>query len=81
MLFLPHLLVDVRMTCTQMYGWEGREYQREWAQGVPLLVRRGLSVVQDKKVGAKGRRAVYDVATEPGHMAIMNIPYGKRVKE
>ena len=36
--------------CAQMYDREGREYQREWAQGVPLLVRRGLSVVQDKKV-------------------------------
>ena len=30
-----------------------RVCQREWAQGVPLLVRRGLSVVQDKKVGAR----------------------------
>ena len=42
------------VVCAQMYDKEGREYQREWAQGVPLLVRRGLSVVQDKKVGARG---------------------------
>ena len=40
------------VVCAQTYDKEGREYQREWAQGVPLLVRRGLSVVQDKKVGA-----------------------------
>ena len=41
------------VVCTQMYDKEGREYQREWVQGVPLLVRRGLSVVQDKKVGTR----------------------------
>ena len=52
--------------CAQMYDKEGREYQREWAQGVPLLVRRGLSVVQDRKSSARERRAVYDVATEHG---------------
>ena len=40
--------------CAQMYDKEGREYQRERAQGVPLLVRRELSVVQDKKGGARG---------------------------
>ena len=34
------------VVCVQMYNKEGREYQREWAQGMPLLVRRGLSVVQ-----------------------------------
>ena len=69
--------------CAQMYDKEGREYQREWAQGVPLLVRRGLSVVQDKKVGARGRRAVYDVATEHGQVVIINchVPHGRRVKE
>ena len=46
-------------------------------------MRRGLSVVQDKKVGAKGRRAVYDVATEHEQVVIINchIPHGKRVKE
>ena len=62
---------------------EGKEYQREWAQGVPLLVRRGLSVVQDKKVGARGRRAVYDVATEHGQVVIItcHVPHGRRVKE
>ena len=66
-----------------MYDKEGREYQREWAQGVPLLVRRGLSVVQDKKMGARGRRAVYDVATEHGQVVISNcqVPHGRRVKE
>ena len=66
----------------QMYDKEGREYQREWAQGVPLLVRRGLSVVQDKKIGARGRVAVYDVATEHGQVVIINchVPHGKRVK-
>ena len=49
---------------------------------MPLLVRRGLSVVQDKKLGAKGRRAVYDVATEHGQVVIINchVPHGKRVK-
>ena len=69
--------------CAQMYHKEGREYQREWAQGVPLLMRRGLSVVQDKKVGARGRRAVYDVATEHGQVVIINchVPHGRRVKE
>ena len=67
----------------QMYDKEGREYQREWAQGVPLLVRRGLSLVQDKKVGARGRRAVYDVATEHGQVVIINchVPHGRGVKE
>ena len=67
----------------QMYDKEGREYQREWAQGMPLLVRRGLSVVQDKKVGARGRRAVYDVATEHGQVVIINchVPQGRTVKE
>ena len=71
------------VVCAQMYDKEGREYQREWAQGVPLLVRRGLSVVQDKKVGARGRRAVYDVATEHSQVVIINchVPHGRRVKE
>ena len=71
------------IVCAQMYDKEGREYQREWAQEVPLLVRRGLSVVQDKKVGARGRRAVYDVATEHGQVVIINchVPPGRRVKE
>ena len=71
------------VVCAQMYDKEGREYQREWAQGVPLLVRRGLRVVQDKKVGARGRRAVYDVATEHGQVVIINchVPNGRRVKE
>ena len=71
------------VVCVQMYDKEGREYQREWAQGVPLLVRRGLSVVQDKKVGARGRRAVYDVATEHGQVVIINchVPHWRRVKE
>ena len=71
------------VVCAQMYDKEGREYQREWAQGVPLLVRRGLSVVQDKKVGARGRRAVYDVATEHGQVVIINchVPHRRRVKE
>ena len=71
------------VVCEQMYDKEGRQYQREWAQGVPLLVRRGLSVVQDKKVGARGRRAVYDVATEHGHVVIINshVAHGRRVNE
>ena len=71
------------VVCAQMYDKEGREYQREWAQGVPLLVRRGLSVVQEKKAGARGRRAVYDVATEHGQVLIINchVPHGRRVKE
>ena len=71
------------VVCAQMYDKEGKEYQQEWAQGVLLLVRTGLSVVQDKKVGARGRRAVYDVATEHGQVAIINchVPHGRRVKE
>ena len=46
-------------------------------------MRRGLSVVQDKKVGRRGRRAVYDVATEHGQVVIINchVPHGRRVKE
>ena len=46
-------------------------------------MRRRFSVVQDKKVGAKGTRAVYDVLTEHGQVVITNchIPHGKRVKE
>ena len=40
--------------CAQIYDGEGREYEREWAQGVPLLVRRGLGVIEDNKVGARG---------------------------
>ena len=68
--------------CAQMSDKEGREYQREGAQGVPLLVRRSLSVVQDKKVGARGRRAVYDVATEKGQVVIINchVRHGRSVK-
>ena len=71
------------VVCAQMYGKEGREYQQEWAQRVPLLVRRGLSVVQDKKVGARGRRALYDVATKHGQVVIINchFPHRRRVKE
>ena len=71
------------VVCAQMYDKGGREYQREWVQGVPLLVRRGLSVVQDKKVAARGRRAVYDVATEHGQVVIIicHVPHGRRVKE
>ena len=71
------------VVCTQTYDKEGREYQHEWAQGVPLLVRRGLSVVQDKKVGARGRRAVYDVVTEHGQVVVINchVPHWRRVKE
>ena len=71
------------VVCAQMYDNEEREYQRELAQGVPLLVRRGLSVVQDRKVGARGRRAVYDVATRHGQVVIINchVPHGKRFKE
>ena len=42
------------VVCAQMYDKEGREYQREWAQGVPPLVRTGLGVLQGKKVGARG---------------------------
>ena len=46
-------------------------------------MRRGLSVVQDKKVGARGRRAVYDVATEHGQVVMINchVQHGRRVKE
>ena len=64
------------VVCAQMYDKEGREYERDWAQEVPLLVRRGLSAVQDKKVGARGRRAVYDVATEHGQVVIINCHVG-----
>ena len=61
----------------------GVEYQCEWAQEVPLLVRRGLSVVQDRKVGAKGRRAMYDVATQHGQVVIINchVRHEERIKE
>ena len=40
-------------------------------------------MVQDKKVGARGRSAVYDVATEHGQVVIINchVPHGRRVKE
>ena len=71
------------VVCAQMYDKEGQEYQREWAQGLLLLVRRGLSVVQDRKVGARGRKAVYDVATEHGQVVVTNchVPHGRRVKE
>ena len=63
------------VVCAQMYDKEGREYQREWAQGVPLLLCRGLSVVQDKNM--------YDVATEHGQVVVINchVPHGKRVRE
>ena len=71
------------VVCAQMYDKGGRKYQREWAQGLLLLVRRGLSLVQDKKVGARERRAVYDLATEHGKLVIINchVPHGRRVKE
>ena len=42
------------VVCTQMYDGEEREYQREWAHGVPLLVCRGLSMEHHKKAGARG---------------------------
>ena len=50
---------------------------------VPLLVHRGLSAVQNKNVGTRGRRVVYDVPTEHGQVVIINchVPHGKRVKE
>ena len=72
-----------KVVCAQMYDKKGRGYQREWAQGVPLLVGRRLSVVHDKTLGARGRRAVYDVATEHGQVVIINchVPHGRRVKE
>ena len=71
------------VVCTQMYNGEGREYQQVRAQGVPRLVRGGLSVVQDRKVGGKARRAVYDVATQHGREVAINchVPHGKRVKK
>ena len=73
----------VTVVCAQLYDKEGKEYQQDWAQGVPLLMCRGLRVVQDKKVGARGRRAVYDVATEHGQVAIINchVLHGRGVKE
>ena len=66
-----------------MYEGQGWGYQREWAQGVLLLVRRGLSIVQDKRGGARGRRAGYDVATQHGQVIIINchVPHGKGGKE
>ena len=66
-----------------MYDKEGRECQRQWAQGMRQLVRQGLCVVQDKKVGARGRRVVYDVATEHGQVVVINChaPHRRRVKE
>ena len=69
------------VVCAQMYDKEGRDNQREWAQGVPLLVHRVLGVVQNKKMGERGRRAVYDVATEHGHVVVISchVPLGKRV--
>ena len=46
-------------------------------------MRRGLSDVQGKKVGTRGRRAVYDVATGHGQVVIINchVAHGRRVKE
>ena len=69
--------------CAQMYDKEGREYQGKWAHGVPLLAHRGLSGVQGRKVGARRRRAVYDVATEHGQVVIINchVLHGRRVNE
>ena len=40
--------------------------------GVPMLVRRGSSVLQDDNAGVKGRRAVYDVVTQHGEVVIIN---------
>ena len=50
---------------------------------MPLLLRRGLSVVQDKKLGPRRRRADYDVVTEHGQVVIINcdVLHGRRVKE
>ena len=77
------LKANDNVLCAQMYNKEAREYKREWAQGLPLLVHRRLSAVQDNKVGAKGQRAVYDVATEHGQVVIINchVPHRGRVKE
>ena len=40
------------------------------------------NVVQDKNVGAKGKRAVYDVATQHRQVVTINcvVPHGRRVK-
>ena len=71
------------VVCAHMYDKEERGYEPEWAQRVLLLVRRGLSVMQDMKVEARRRRAVYDVATEHGQVVVINchVPHGRRVKE
>ena len=46
-------------------------------------MREGLSVVQDRKVGAKGRRGVCDVAIQHGQVVIINchVRHEKRVKQ
>ena len=61
----------------------GGTTQRELAQVVPVVVLRGVSVLQDKKVGAKGRRTLYDVATQHGQVVIIScrVSHGKSVKE
>ena len=42
------------VVCTQMYDKEGRDYQREWTQRVPLLVRRGRAGQEGGSEGDKG---------------------------
>ena len=46
-------------------------------------MRGGLSVVQDKKAGARGRKVVYDVAWKHRQVVVIicHIPHGRRVKE
>ena len=44
------------IVCAQMYDKERREYQREWAQGVPLLVRRGLQCRAGQEGGSEGTK-------------------------
>ena len=58
-------------------------YQLACHRLLPWLRMTFAIVPQEKKVGARGRRAVYDVATKHGHVVITNchVPHGRRVKE
>ena len=62
---------------------EGAEVPARVGTRCSIVGAQGLSVVQDKKVGANWRKAVYVVATRHGQVVIINnhVTHGKTVKE
>ena len=66
------------VVCNTLYDGQGRRCTKAWAPGVPLLMRRDMSVARVKQVGTKGCGEVYDVATKKGNMVIINMCHTER---